>query len=146
MSVVLGFEVSQRIGLAILPSPEVGKAVAVLFAFHSFGAGVAGGKIMRLSPLQMLNALGYTGAATPVPTWISKWESPLHWVKNDYGEQTQAGILGVLLSRKGFIGPQKVLDGDLGFWRMVGSDRCDHREMTKGLGESYEILRAEIVD
>lgn len=141
LSVVLGFEVSQRIGLAILPSPEVGNKVAVLFAFHSFGSCVAGGKIMRLSPPQLLNALGYTGAATPVPTWISKWERPLHWVKNDYGEQTRAGILGVLLARRGFIGPQKVLDGDLGFWRMVGSDRFDPQEMIKDLGISYEILK-----
>jgi 2-methylcitrate dehydratase PrpD len=140
LSVVLGFEVSQRIGLAILPSPEVGKSIAVFFAFHSFGACVAGGKMMRLSPAQMLNAFGYTGATTPVPTWISKWERPLHWVKNDYGEQTRAGILGVLLSKRGFIGPQKVLDGDLSFWRMVGSDRCDYQKMTKDLGVSYEIL------
>jgi 2-methylcitrate dehydratase PrpD len=140
LSVVLGFEVSQRIGLAILPSPEVGKSIAVFFAFHSFGACVAGGKMIHLSPTQMLNAFGYTGATTPVPTWISKWERPLHWVKNNYGEQTRAGILGVLLSKRGFIGPQKVLDGDLSFWRMVGSDRCDYQEMTRDLGVSYEIL------
>jgi 2-methylcitrate dehydratase PrpD len=140
LSIVLGFEVSQRIGLAVLPSPEVGNRVAVFFAFHSFGACVAGGKLMRLSPPQMLNAFGYTGATTPVPTWISRWERPLHWVKNDYGEQTRAGILGVLLSKRGFIGPQKVLDGDLGFWRMVGSDRFDPEEATRDLKASYRIL------
>lgn len=141
LAVVLGFEVSLRIGYAILPTPEVARVVASVYSFLSFGACVAAGKILGINSEEWMNAFGYAGAATPLPTWISKWERPLHWVKNNYSEQTQAGILGVLLAKRGFLGPRKVLDGDLGFWRMVGSDRCNTSRMTEGLGTVYEIRK-----
>ena len=141
LAVIAGYEVSLRIGYAILPSPEVQQMVAVAFSFLSFGACTASGKILNLTFEQMLNAFGYAGAATSLPTWATKWKRPLHWVKNNYGEQTQAGMLGALLSRKGFLGPPKILDEDFGFWRMVGSDRWDDKVITEGLGVLYEIRK-----
>jgi len=139
LGVVLGFEVSLRIGYAILPSPEVTNPLATRSSFLSFGSCTAGGKILGLSSKELLNAFGYTGASTPLPLWATKWERPLHWIKNNFAEQTRAGILGVLMSSRGFLAPPNILDGDLGFWRMVGSDRCDFARLVEGLGTHYEI-------
>jgi 2-methylcitrate dehydratase PrpD len=61
-------------------------------------------------------------------------------VKNNFGFAAASGIIAALLAKEGFTGPRNILDGDTGFWRMYGSDRCNFRKMTEGLGSSYEIL------
>lgn len=139
-AMVVGYEVALRIGAAIRPTPQVSSQVAVMYSFLSFGAAAAASKLLRLDEEKVRHSLGYTGATTPVPTWITKWPRPLHYVKNDFGEQTRAGIMGALLAQKGFLAPYPILDHHLGFWKMIGSDRCEGSIMTQGLSKEYRIL------
>ncbi len=139
-AVVVGYEVAMRIGAAIRPTPQVSSQVAVMYSFLSLGAAAAASRLLRLDEEKVKHSLGYTGASTPVPTWISKWPRPLHHVKNNFGEQTRAGIMGALLAQKGFLAPYPILDHKLGFWKMIGSDSCQSSLMTQGLGEEYRIL------
>jgi 2-methylcitrate dehydratase PrpD len=60
-------------------------------------------------------------------------------VKNNYGTASQVGMLSVLLAQEGFEGPRDVFDGDEGFWRMAGSDRCNFEAMTERLQEDLKI-------
>jgi 2-methylcitrate dehydratase PrpD len=139
-AIVVGYDVCMRIGAAVKPSPAVSKVVAVVYCSLAFGAGAAAAKVLRLDEERVAHCIGYTGACTPVPTWISKWPRPLHYIKNNFGEQTRAGIMGALLAQMGFLGPRPMLDHELGFWRMIGSDRYDKRLALEGLGEEYRIM------
>lgn len=140
-AIVIGNEVAIRIGLAVWPSKEKWELGGFAFAWQGFGSAAAACKLLHLNKDQMMDAFGFTGSSTSLPTSIHKWERPLHWVKNNFHRQTDAGILGALMAEQGFIGPRDILDSDLGFWRMAGSDRCDFDRMKKGLGEEYEILK-----
>jgi len=143
-SVVLGYETSLRVGLAIQATPERYKQVLGLGTYQIIGAGTAAGKLLKLDRLQMRNAIGLACANAPVPycrkLGLEVEERPFAWSKNNYGWASMGGVLGALLTEKGFIGNRFVLDGERGFWAMAGSDRCDFGKMTAGLGEIYLIL------
>lgn len=142
-AIVAGYEVSIRVARAIMPSVERQREVAVGYAWGAFGAVTAAAHLLQLSEDEMRHAFGYAGAASPLPIWISKWARPLQWLKNNFGEQTRAGVLGALMARGGFRGPERIFDSEYGFWRMVGSDRFDPGQLSKGLGRDYEILQTE---
>jgi 2-methylcitrate dehydratase PrpD len=139
-AIVVGNEVSIRLGLAMRPSRKRSEVISN-YNWHSFGASITAAKLLDLNEKQIMDAIGITGSSTPVPTSNPRWERPLHWIKNNFALQTEAGIMGALFAQKGFTGPQPILDGDLGFWRMTGSDRCRRELMDKGLGKEYKILK-----
>lgn len=139
-AIVAAYDVSVRIAASITPSPERARDVAVRFAWLGFGAAAAAAKLLRLTAAQTLDAFGYAGASSPLPVWITKWPRPLHWIKNNLSEQARAGVLGVLAAQDGLGGPRQILDSDLGFWRMVGSDRFNPDALHDGLGSRYAIL------
>ncbi|HEY8370331.1 MAG TPA: MmgE/PrpD family protein [Thermodesulfobacteriota bacterium] len=143
-AVVAGYEVGVRIARATRPSAERAREIAAGYAWKAFGAVAAAAKLLGLTAEQTMDAFGYAGAASPVPVWITKWRRPLHWLKNNFGEQARAGVLGAFMAREGFRGPRLILDSDLGFWRMIGSDRFDPAELTRGLGTHYEIAETHI--
>lgn len=139
-AIVAAYDVSVRVAASITPTPERARDVAVRFAWLGFGAAAAAAKILRLSAAQTLDAFGYAGASSPLPVWITKWPRPLHWIKNNLAEQARAGVLGVLAAQDGLGGPRHILDSDLGFWRMVGSDRFNADALHDGLGSRYAIM------
>jgi 2-methylcitrate dehydratase PrpD len=139
-AIVAAYDVSVRIGASITPTPARARDIAVRFAWFGLAAATVGAKLMKLTPEQTLDALGYAGASSPLPVWITKWPRPLHWLKNNLAEQARAGVLGVLAAREGLGGPRTIIDDDLGFWRMVGSDRVNRDALTDRLGEHHSIV------
>jgi len=140
-ALVVGNEVAIRVGLAMRPSEERTQQGGSAYTWHCFGSVASASKLMGLTAAETMNAFGFTGSSTALPTSICKWNRPLHWVKNNFQRQTDAGILGALMAQHGFMGPVDILDSDLGFWRMAGSDRYDMERTRKGLGKEYEILK-----
>jgi len=140
LAIVVGNEISIRLGLAFRPSKERSEVISN-YNWHSFGAAIAAAKLLGLNKKQLVNAIGITGSSTPVPTSNPRWERPLHWIKNNFALQTEAGIMGAIFAQKDFTGPHTMLDSDLGFWRMTGSDRCQRELMDRGLGDEFKILK-----
>lgn len=143
-AVLTGYDVGNRIGLAIQPTQERLSKVWGVGTWQVFNAVVAAGKVLNLNRDQMLHAFGVAGTTAPVPN-TQKWgwdmaERPVHWVKEPTGWPCWTGTLAAILAENGFIGNRHVLDGDNGFWIMAGSDRCDYDLMTKGLGDEYVIM------
>ena len=138
---VIGYETSLRIGLAIAASPERYKQVWGLSTWQIFGATAASGNLLNLDAEQMRNAFGLGGVNAPVPyarkLGLKLEERPFAWSKNNYGWAAMGGVLGSLLAQKGFLGNRYILDGEMGFWVMAGSDRCDFEKMVEGLGKNY---------
>ena len=61
-------------------------------------------------------------------------------VKNNFGSAAMIGVLSAMLARNGFTGPLDVFEGDTGFWKMYGSDRCDFGKITQDLGKKYVVM------
>jgi 2-methylcitrate dehydratase PrpD len=138
-AVVAGIEAACRVAGACIPSPERLSRVATLFYAETIGAAAACGRIMNLSSGEFENLFGIAAAHTPLPLWVSRWAKPRHWTKNNWGQQASSGLLSSLLAREGFCGPWGVFDSDIGFWRMVGSDRFDPGILTEGLGDRFQL-------
>jgi len=143
-AILIGYDVGDRIGLAIQPTYERLQNVWGVGTWQTFGAVAAAAKMLNLDLKQTLNAYGVAGATAPLPN-TQKWgwaleERPIHWVKEPTGWPCWTGTTAAVLAKHGFIGNNYILDGDNGFWIMAGSDRCDYDKMTEGLGSEYEVV------
>lgn len=142
-AVLIGYDVCDRIGIAIQPTPEREAQVWGVGTWQTFGAAAAAAKLLNLDLNQTLDAYGVAGATAPLPN-TQKWgwdleERPIHWAKEPTGWPSWTGTTAAILAANGFIGNHYILDGDDGFWIMAGSDQCDFDRMTKGLGSEYEV-------
>lgn len=143
-AILIGYDVGDRIGLAIQPTYERLQNVWGVGTWQTFSAVVAAAKVLNLDLKQTLNAYGVAGATAPLPN-TQKWgwameERPIHWVKEPTGWPCWTGTTAAVLAKHGFIGNNYILDGDNGFWIMAGSDQCDYDKMTDGLGSEYEVI------
>lgn len=142
-SIVVGYEVSTRIGIAIQPSPDRFNQVWGIGTWQVFGAAAAAGRLLNLDEEQMISAFGIAGANAPVASCMKTVLGPLgevSMIKNNFAMSSFAGVTAALLAKDGFVGPRDILDGDEGFWVMAGSDQCDFGLMTEGLGTRYRVL------
>lgn len=140
-AVILGYEVSLRIGGAIIPTPQRFKQVWGLSTWGIFGAIAATARLLKLDVEQTRHAFGLGGLNAPVPNnrklGLEKEDRPFGWAKNNYGWASMGAVIGCLMARRGFVGNRFILDGERGFWAMAGSDRCDFEALTAGLGRDY---------
>ncbi|MEH0019428.1 MAG: MmgE/PrpD family protein [Desulfobacter sp.] len=142
-AMITAYDVGNRIGHAIQPTPERMANVWGVGTWQTFGAVVGAAKTMGLDRDGMFNAFGIAGATAPLPN-TQKWgwdisERPIHWVKEPTGWPCWTGTLAAVLAENGFVGNRYILDGDNGFWIMAGSDQCDYEKMTHGLGEEFVL-------
>jgi 2-methylcitrate dehydratase PrpD len=143
-AILIGYDVGDRIGLAIQPTYERLQNVWGVGTWQTFSAVAAAAKVLNLDLKQTLNAYGVAGATAPLPN-TQKWgwaleERPIHWVKEPTGWPCWTGTTAAVLAKHGFVGNNYILDGDNGFWIMAGSDQCDYDKMTEGLGSEYEVV------
>lgn len=142
-AVVAGYEVSIRIGAAILPSQERYKQAWGISTHQIFGSVTVAGKLLSLEPEALAIAYGFAGNSAPVlhcrKIGLEVEERPFTWLKNNFGWSAMGGVLSAFLAQKGCRGPLTILDGDRGFWTMTGSDRCDFNLMVEDLRKKYLI-------
>jgi 2-methylcitrate dehydratase PrpD len=135
---VAGFEALHRIGDAALESVEK-------LGFHApgvtgpFGGAIAAGRLLRLNPEQMTNALGLAGSLSSGLLEFSK--SGGGTVKRLHlGHGAQSGVMAAMLAHAGFAGPATVLEGTFGYLRAFCRD-SDAARLTAGLGEVWQTTR-----
>jgi len=144
LAIVLGYEVGLRVGSAIRPTAGRWRQVAGSSTYQVFGAVASASKLLHLDHNQTAHAFGLAGSSGPVPA-IRKFGSQdgggISWLKNNYGVAGWQGVLAAELARKGFRGPETILDGERGFWVMAGSDCFEPLELTRDLGSDWRIMR-----
>jgi 2-methylcitrate dehydratase PrpD len=134
LAVILGYEAALRIGEAVNPSHyrywhPTGTAA-------TFGAAAAAGSLIRLTPAQMLDALGSAGTQA-----AGLWEFNADGAMSKHlhpGKAAFNGVLSADLARLGFTGATRILEGERGFFRAM-SGSYDESCVTDGLGERWKI-------
>jgi len=117
-AILLGYEVSIRIGRAI------GRSHYRYFhntsSCAAFGAAMAAGYLLKLSPQQLLWALGNTGSRTG-GLWQMRHETVLtkQWHN---AEAARSGVNAALLAAAGLTGPAYILEGPQGLFAATSSD------------------------
>jgi 2-methylcitrate dehydratase PrpD len=133
-AVTLGYEAAFRIGEAVNPSHY--------FFFHptgtvaTFGAAVAAGSILKLTPGQMLDALGSAGTQA-----AALWEFNADGAMSKHlhpGKAAMNGVLAADLARAGFTGATRILEGERGFFRAMSTTH-DPTRVSDGLGRRWKI-------
>jgi 2-methylcitrate dehydratase PrpD len=140
-AVVAGYEAAARLGMAVQPKDHYELGFHPTATCGVFGAAVTASKLLRLTEEQMLSAVGIAGSMAAGSLEFladGAWTKRLH-----PGLAAQNGIQAALLAAEGFRGPTSILEGRDGFFK--GYSRNARPELvTKGLGESFEILRTAV--
>jgi 2-methylcitrate dehydratase PrpD len=106
--------------------------------FGYFMAAAAAGRLLKLNPEQMMNALGlaYHQAAGNMQVIregaLAKRLGP--------GFASRAGVEAALLAEKGVTGAKQFIEGEVGFYSLYHptSKYCDLKKLTDGLGQKFE--------
>ena len=136
-AVAAGLEVTCRLGMATkIGVIESGYMYTSLLGY--FGATVAAGRAMSLTPEQMVNAIGivYSSAAgnhqVTRDAALTKRMQP--------GFAAQAAVAAVQVAKRGIRGVQKTFEGIDGFFRVYLHNNCNGADVRAGLGERFELL------
>ena len=133
-ALVLGAEVECRIGNAVYPA-HYDRGWHITGTTGVFGAAAASGRLLGLSEQQMRWAFGL--AATQ-PVGLREMFGTM--TKSFHpGRAAQNGLTAALLAKEGFTSSEVGIEGRTG-WAHVLSTSCDYAQITRGLGEHYEIL------
>ena len=131
---VLGVEVTCRLGLAVHPV-HYARGWHITSTCGAFGAAMACGRLLGLSPSQLIDAMGHAlaqnGGSVETLGTMSKSLS--------VGLAARSGLMAALLAKKGFTGPRAPISGERGFLRLH-SDQPTHSAMTPQPGLPWEIL------
>jgi len=143
-AIVQGYEVITRIREALDPSRD-----AYVTTFEridsgtQFGVTVVAGKLLGLNEEQMADAFGLTGfARASRVTYPNRAKKGMpSWMKITCGDSFIPGIHSAFLAKNGVHGDRHILDQGANYSLIVGSDRYDSSQLTRGLGKEYCTLQ-----
>ncbi len=135
LAFVLGQEIECRIGLAMSPS-HYNRGWHITATCGVFGAAASSGKLLRLTPEQMVSALGT--AATQSAGLCECLGTPAKSV--GVGNAARNGLWSALLAANGFAGPAEPLTGVQGYYNALG-ETPKLSFLTDNLGSSWEIMK-----
>jgi 2-methylcitrate dehydratase PrpD len=131
-----GIEVLNRVGQSSNHSCED-------IGFHnpgingSFGASMAAGRLMGLTPDQMTNALGISGSLVSGLLEFAMSGTGGMIKRLHMGRASESGILAATLARDGYEGPNTVLEGKFG-WINVFCRGAIEEKLTEELGTRWD--------
>jgi aconitate decarboxylase len=133
-AIVAGYEVAARVGMSV-------GAAHLLQGWHptgthgTLGAAAAAGSVLKLSPDQMVDALGTAG--TQAGGLMSAQYASM--VKRFHaGRAAQSGLYGALLAGHGYRGISNIFEADYGGYGPTFSPSYDMSVLTSGLGTRWE--------
>jgi 2-methylcitrate dehydratase PrpD len=135
-AVIVGYEVSTRIGEAVMPSHY--KYWHTTGTVGSFGAAAAVATILRCNREQFMHALATVGTFASGLQQAFRSQAmtkPLHG-----GHAADAGAMAAMAASKGVTGALDILEGEVGFGAAM-STKPDWSKATRGLGKDYHIVQ-----
>lgn len=138
-ALTVGYEVNNRLIHAIQPSAARFNQVYGVAQHQSIGAALVAGLLLGLDEHLLHNAVGLAATLTPLPSLHQyNWQQrPLLSLKDAVAPTAQAAVQAVIMVQHGLSGSLDVLDGEQGFWRMIGSDQFAKDILTDALGSHW---------
>ena len=133
--VIVGYEVSTRIGEAVMPSHY--RYWHTTGTVGSFGAAAAVATILGCTREQFMHALATVGTFASGLQQAFRSQAmtkPLHG-----GHAADVGAFAAMAAAKGVTGALDILEGEVGFGAAMSSEP-DWSKATRGLGEDYHIV------
>ncbi len=135
VGVTAGLDAVCRLGLAsTIGIVESGFIFTQLLG--TFGATLAAGRVMGLSPAAMVDALGIAYSQTAGNYQVIR-DSALT-KRMQPGFAAKAAVISVQMAKKGIRGTQNTFQGVDGFYRVYLRDRYKPEVVTEGLGSRFE--------
>jgi 2-methylcitrate dehydratase PrpD len=141
-AMVAAYEVNARLIESIQPSIERFRLVYGVCQHQAIGAAIGYGRALGLASAALENAIGFAATFANLPSLRKyNWERrPLVSFKDFNALAAEAGARAVQFDACGLHGSRDVLDGETGFWRMIGSDQFDADGLVAGLGQDWHLL------
>jgi 2-methylcitrate dehydratase PrpD len=150
-AVAAGYEVAARVSLSmpgVMTIKRTRNADRLVWpnpyshAFNTLGAAAAVGNILGLNDSRMAQAFGLAGYTAPVSSMTKATATDRFSLSKPgmYGWQAQSGCMAALFAAHDIDCDDRVLDGEKGFWRMVGATHVDFAALTDQLGDRWWIL------
>jgi 2-methylcitrate dehydratase PrpD len=132
-ALVLGIEVSCRVGNAVYPN-HYDRGWHITGSTGMLGSAAACSRLLKLDAEHTRMALGIA-ASQPVGLreQFGTMTKPLH-----PGAAAKVGLMSALMGRHGFTSSRRALEAPRGLLQ-VFSDKVDWSEITEGLGQTWEI-------
>jgi 2-methylcitrate dehydratase PrpD len=130
-----GCEMMNRLSRAVNPSLRDR-------GFHTtptcgvFGAAVAAGRLLHLTPDQMTSALGLAGAQA---SGLMEMYGISMQKRINPGPAARNGVTAAILAARGFTGADTIIDGPRGF-AAAFADEFDPTQLTAGLGSDVPVI------
>lgn len=141
VAMVVGYDVTCKLGKALNPSAHYDRGFHPTSTTGVFGATAAGACIAGLTIRELENAFGMNGSqAAGSMQYLENgaWNKKLH-----PGLAAHNAILSLALAKSGVIGAGKPIEGKDGFLHSY-SGESDISKVTEGLGTEFEILKTAI--
>lgn len=135
---ILGLETTCRIGNSVSPG-HYERGWHITSTCGVFGAAAAAAKLLRLSEVQVLHALGL--AATQAAGLVEVLGSMARVLNAGFAARN--GLAAALLAQQGFEGPREPLAGLRGFIPVFGGNN-DLAALTDALGKRWEMLEIQL--
>ncbi len=151
-AVAIGYDIGARIGLSFALA-QVTETGAVEYnprrtlGLYTFAAMAAAGKTYNLDVSQLASAFGIAGHTCPIGS-ATKWAQftsgkPMaKYSANAF--QGFNGVVAAQMARMGFTGDTTFLDGDFGYWKLVGADDYNWGLLLGDLGKKWWISETSI--
>lgn len=132
-AVTLAYEVMGKLGTFTWAASAPRRPT---MAYGTFGAVIAAGRVLNLTPDKFAHALGYAAHSAQ-----GLAESELGPVTHYYALVTRAGMTGAVLADEGGIASPTVMEGRFGFFEMfAGGQTLDPGAFIASLGSNYQIM------
>ena len=112
------------------------------FARFNIGAAAGVGLLLGLDEGRLAHAMGLAGHHSQIPTNAKFAHTPPPAAMTKYGTagwQGTGAVVAGLLAELGYVGDTTLFEGEMGFWRFVGSEKWEPEKVTDALGERWDF-------
>lgn len=140
-AIVVGYEVSIRVGNALNPASAYARGFHPTGVAGAFGAAAASARLLGCDEVKMAQALGIAGT---MASGSLEYLSDGSWTKRlNAGWAAHSGVVAAQLAAAGYTGPATALEGRFGALHAYSGDPRPEL-LTAGLGMSYQISSVAI--
>ena len=143
-AIVLGYDMCARLLLALKPMPFLRSGHHAGAFGQAFGASAAAGALLKLDAREVRYLFSYF--AEQASGLYTMFRDPEH-IEKAYGMggmPAHNGVAGALMVAHGWTGVEDVFSGERDFFYTFAPEEIDRKELVRGLGRHYEIMRGSI--